>query len=47
MYIQKILVADDEPLMRNFLKEVLLRQKFTVFLAENGKEAISLLKREF
>ncbi len=46
MYIQKILVADDEPLMRNFLKEVLLRQKFTVFLAENGKEAISLLEKE-
>ncbi len=46
MYIQKILVADDEPLMRTFLKEVLSRKKFSVFLAEDGKKAIALLEKE-
>jgi two-component system, NtrC family, response regulator AtoC len=46
MYIQKILIADDEPLMRNFLKETLLRKKFQVFLAEDGSQAISLIEKE-
>ena len=46
MPINKILVADDEPLIRGFLKTTLLRQNYEVVLAENGKIAIDLLKKD-
>ena len=36
-----ILVVDDEPLMRDFLKEVLERKSFQIDLAADGKQAIS------
>lgn len=44
MTIEKILVVDDEILVRNFLKETLSRKKFEVMTAENGHKALALLK---
>lgn len=44
MAIEKILVVDDEPLIRNFLAETLRRKNFEVLTAENGKKALSILK---
>src|SRR5690242_11748932 len=44
MTIDKILVVDDEPLVRNFLAETLRRKNIDVTTAENGQKAISLLK---
>ncbi|MCM1157050.1 MAG: response regulator transcription factor [Bacteroidales bacterium] len=37
-----ILVADDDELLRNLVKEVLEEEGFTVFAAANGEEAINL-----
>jgi CheY-like chemotaxis protein len=37
----KILVADDEPLLRSILKDALEEAGYTVVLAENGNEAIN------
>lgn len=44
MSIEKILIVDDEELMRRFLQETLKRKHMDVTLAENGKEAINHLK---
>lgn len=44
--IERILVADDEPMLRGFLAEVLRRLGKEVVLVENGKEAIDRLKKE-
>ena len=44
--IEKILVADDEPLMRLFVAETLKRQGKEVILAENGAIAIQRLEEE-
>jgi two-component system response regulator AtoC len=44
MGIDKVLVVDDEMLVRNFLAETLRRRHIDVTLAENGQKAISLLK---
>lgn len=44
MAIEKILIVDDEILVRNFLAETLRRKKFDVATAENGNKAIALLK---
>ncbi|MEI6242038.1 MAG: sigma-54 dependent transcriptional regulator [Chlamydiota bacterium] len=41
--MKRILLADDEHLTRNFLKETLTRKNFEVITAENGQEAIDLL----
>jgi two-component system, NtrC family, response regulator AtoC len=46
MPINKILVVDDELIMRNFLKAALSRNCYEVQVAENGKIAIELLKKE-
>lgn len=46
MAIEKILIVDDELLIRNFLAEVLTRKKFDVTVAENGEAALELLKRQ-
>lgn len=46
MPINKILIADDDLLMRNFLKTTLSRRGYDLSLAENGKIAIDLLKKE-
>lgn len=44
MGIEKILVVDDEILVRNFLVEVLQRKKLEVEVAENGQKALQLIK---
>jgi two-component system response regulator AtoC len=44
--IEKVLVADDEPLMLRFIVELLKRQGKEVVAAENGAEAIRLLENE-
>lgn len=44
--IEKVLIADDEPLMLRFMSNLLKRHGKEVSLAENGKEAIQLLEKE-
>jgi two-component system response regulator AtoC len=44
--IEKVLVVDDEPLMRKFIAEILKRQGFDVTQAQNGQEAIEILSGE-
>jgi len=44
MSIDKILIVDDESLVRNFLAETLRRKNLDVFTAENGEKAIVMLK---
>ncbi len=46
MGIERVLIVDDEPLMRNFLAEALKRDSYEVSVAENGKKALSLLKSQ-
>ena len=45
MQIEKILIVDDDQLMRQFLAEALTRKNYTVEIAKNGKEAIACLKK--
>ncbi|MFG0273974.1 MAG: response regulator [Phycisphaerales bacterium] len=40
---KRILVADDEPQIRNTIRDVLMRRGATVFLCQSGAEAIELL----
>lgn len=44
MTIEKILIVDDEALVRNFLAETLRRKNLDVTTAENGMRAVQLLK---
>ncbi len=44
MPIEKVLIVDDELLVRTFLKETLTRKGLDVTVAENGKTAVSLAK---
>ena len=44
MAIEKILIVDDEVLMRNFLVEALKRKGFETIAAENGEKALNLLQ---
>ena len=46
MPIEKILIVDDEPLIRGFLTEALKRMKKNLLVAENGEVAIKLLQEE-
>ncbi len=46
MTLEKILVADDDRLMRNFIAETLKRQGKEVTVAANGQEAIAKLEEE-
>ena len=39
-----ILIADDEPLIIDFFREVLLPTKINMYFAEDGKQAISFVK---
>lgn len=39
----KVIVADDEPLMRSVIIELLSKQDFDVFEAENGQHALALI----
>lgn len=44
MAIEKVLIVDDEPLVRDFLKETLRRKNLDVTVAENGRTALAYLK---
>lgn len=44
MSIEKILIVDDEMLVRNFLADTLRRKNLEVTTAETGQKALSLLK---
>ncbi len=44
--IEKVLVVDDEPIIRNFLYDFFTSKNLDVSLAEDGQKAIELLKRE-
>lgn len=44
MTIEKILIVDDETIVRNFLAETLRRKKLEVTTAESGQKAMSALK---
>lgn len=44
MTIEKILIVDDEAIVRNFLAETLRRKNFDVTTAESGQKAIAALK---
>lgn len=44
MTIEKILIVDDEMLVRNFLAETLKRKGLDIVTAENGQKAFSILK---
>ncbi len=46
MTIERILVVDDDPLMRQFLQELLKRLGKEVTLASDGEQAIEELKKE-
>ena len=46
MRIEKILIVDDEELMCLFLREALSRKNYDVECAKNGKEALSLIKKQ-
>jgi two-component system, NtrC family, response regulator AtoC len=46
MAIEKILVVDDDLLMRNFLTEALLRKKIEVVSVDSGEKAIALLEND-
>ncbi len=43
---EKILVVDDEVLVRDFLQEALTRRSFQVIVAEDGKKAKEILKEQ-
>ena len=43
---KRILIVDDEPLLRDFLQEILARKHYTVAVAGDGEEALSLLENE-
>lgn len=45
MQIEKILIVDDEELMRQFLAETLKRKNYEVEVAKNGKEALALIRK--
>ena len=42
----KILIADDDPIVRAILQKLLEKSGFEVIAAQNGKEAIDLLSDE-
>lgn len=44
--VERILIVDDEPLIRSFLSEALKRKKFDVSVAENGKKGLAFLKEQ-
>lgn len=44
MAIEKVLIVDDEQILRDFLSETLLRKNLEVQTASNGEEALKLLK---
>jgi len=47
MDFKRVLVVDDEPLMRDFLVETLQRKKYLVESLGNGAQAIEKMKTEY
>ena len=41
-----VLIAEDEPILRTYLSDVLGQSGFRVFVATNGEDALALAKRE-
>ena len=41
----KVLIVDDEKLIRDVIKEYLLKENFEVLEAENGEEAIDMCNK--
>lgn len=46
MGIEKILIIDDEELIRNFIYEILQKDGYEVSMAENGKKGLALFKEK-
>ncbi len=46
MGIEKILIADDEPLIRDLIKDILEMEGYEVFVAEDGFSALKEVKKE-
>src|SRR3989338_1877524 len=46
MYIEKVLVVDDELMMRQFISETIIRKNIEVVTAENGQKALAALKNQ-
>ncbi len=46
MKIRKILVVDDEPIARENLSHILRKDGYSPLLAENGQQAVDILKQE-
>lgn len=44
--MKKILIADDEPIIRNFLRDALKKMPYELTVVEDGEKAISSLYRE-
>lgn len=44
MTLEKVLIVDHDPLVRNFLAEKLLGKNLDVYTAENGQTALALIK---
>jgi len=42
----KILIADDEPSIRDAIKAVLLSEHYEIVIAKNGREAVEMFKKE-
>lgn len=43
----KVLLAEDEEQIRKLLHNVFTREGYTVFIAENGEDALNIAEREF
>ena len=46
MGIEKILVVDDEPLIRDLLRDILREEGYEVSVAKEGLSALKKVKRE-
>lgn len=46
MTLEKVLIVDEDSLVRNFLTETLLRKNLDVYTAENKQKAFSLIKEQ-
>jgi twitching motility two-component system response regulator PilH len=44
--IQKILIVDDSPTERYYLTDILVRNGFAVTTADNGEEALAMIRAE-
>ena len=42
----KVLIVDDEELIRNIIKEYCLNENYSVVLASDGEEALNILTKE-